>query len=170
MTNGNTEPSSSQESQRNTDKNTQSEQSNENPSDENTQNVEKATKYPVITDKTPQEPKNHPGRIDNQIPKAQNQNNRGQGSPGVTGGSSVDEKSPVGEHFPEGTPVIEKPLQQKVHKIAPETRLPGEFTSPESQEHNLLLKTKTNTIKRPFSTLLDARQRDEIRHLGQNIH
>ena len=149
MTNGNTDTYSTKPETNlgNTDGNTISTKPNENFSGQSTQtkpnqNIEKNT--PVITDTTPQEPKIHPGREDNQIPKPED-----------------GERSPVGK----GSPVIEAPLQANVHKIAPETRLPGEFTSPYSEGNNLILKTKQNAIKRPFSKLLDAHQRDEIRHL-----
>ena len=210
--------------------------------------------YPLRTDTTPQEPKLHPGRANNEIPKSENQPNNesetplgeqspgegspvekgssaavgspggegspvekgssamvgspgGEGSPVEKGssavvgspggeGSSVGKGSlglkPVGEVSPvkegsleggqpptgeglpigkgsravEGSPVIEAPLQTNVNKIAPETRLPGEFASP-SREHNILLKSKQIPIKRLFSKLIDARQRDHIGHAAK---
>ena len=175
MTNGKTDTHSTtpKTNQGNTDENTVSTKPNENSLGQSTQtkpnqNVEKITNTPVITDTAPQEPKIHPGREDNQIPKPGDQYKPEEGneSPGKGESSgkaipSAGERSPVGE----GSPVIEAPLQASVHKIAPETRLPGEFTSPSSEGNNLILKTKQNAIKRPFSKLLDAHQRDEIRHL-----
>ena len=175
---------------------------------------------------TPQEPKNHPGREDNEIPESGNQINIGEktqleqgspggerspggegslggerpsggkGSPSVKGapggeqppggeGSPVREVSlgrrrplegeapPVGEGSSRGgspavvgSQVVEEPLQPKVHKIAPESRLPGEFTSP--PRHNIMLKAKLNPLKRLFTKLLDARQRDQIGHVVQS--
>jgi hypothetical protein len=175
MTSGNTEAYStkgkpiSEGNQENTNGNTELTKSNENSSGQTTQtkpnqNGERITNYPVRTDTTLQQPENHPGREDNEIPKHGNQYKLGQGggSP-VKGGSSVEAKTPVGE----GSPVIEAPLQPKVHKIAPETRLPGEFTSQPGEEHNIILKAKQDMIRRPFSKLLDTHQRNEIRHLAK---
>lgn len=136
------------------------------------------TKYPVITDTTPQESKSHPGREDNEIlrpgtpDKLGEKTSIGEESPGegkgLTGGngSAREKESQGGEEsrIVDRTPLIE-PLQTKVHKIAPETRLPGEFNSPSSSGHNIIFKTKQNPISRPFSKLLDAQQRNEIKHL-----
>ena len=214
---------------------TQGQKTTRNSPDQSSKSKPKQN-YPLRTDTTPQEPKLHPGRVNNEIPKSGNQiNNEGEtplgeqspgegspvekgssavvGSPGGEGspvekGSSsvvgspggegspvgkgslglrpVGEVSPVkeesleggqpptGEGLPmgkgsaavEGSPVIEAPLQTNVNKIAPETRLPGEFASP-SREHNILLKSKQIPIKRLFSKLIDARQRDHIGHAAK---
>ena len=175
MTSGNTEAYStkvkpiSEGNQENTNGNTELTKPNENSSGQTTQtkpnqNGERITNYPVRTDTTLQQQKIHPGREDNEIPKLGNQNKLGQGggSP-VKGESSVEAKTPVGE----GSPVIEAPLQPKVHKIAPEIRLPGEFTSQPGEGHNIILKAKQDMIRRPFSKLLDTHQRNEIRHLAK---
>ena len=175
ITNGNTEAhatkSNSERNEGNTEGNTILTKPNENSSGQSSrtkpnQNTQKITNYPVITDTTPQEPKLHPGREDNQIPKSGDQYRLGEGGGSrVKGESPVEAKTPA-KQSPVGqeSPVIEEPLQPKVHKIAPETRLPGEFTSQPSEGSDIILKTKQHTIRSPFSKLLDSHQRDEIRH------
>lgn len=120
----------------------------------------KTTNYPVITDATPQQAKIHPGRNNNQIPRRTGEEYvSGEGTTGsrVNTISSAETKTPIRQTF--GEPVIEAPLLPRVHKIAPEMRFPGEFASPSNQGQ-----TKQD-IKRPFSKLLDAQLRDNIRRL-----
>ena len=81
---------------------------------------------------TPETEKTHPSREDTNIPSTPS-------DPSILQGVS---------------PLINTPLSPKIHKIAPEFRLPGEFTSLGGLRQSVFHKTSKETKRMPFNKLL----------------